>query len=34
MRPDLAELVLRFDVMLVAPARMPRHLPDAWRIDG
>ena len=34
MRPDLAELVLRFDVMLVAPARLPRHLPDAWRIDG
>jgi putative endonuclease len=34
MRPDLAELTLRFDVMLVAPQRLPRHLPDAWRIDG
>ena len=34
MRPDLAELALRFDVMLVAPLRPPRHLPDAWRIDG
>jgi putative endonuclease len=34
MRPDLAELALRFDVMLVAPLRLPRHLPDAWRIDG
>jgi putative endonuclease len=33
-RPDLAELVLRFDVMLVAPLRPPRHLPDAWRLDG
>ena len=32
-RPDLAELVLRFDVMLVAPLRPPRHLPDAWRIE-
>jgi putative endonuclease len=34
MRPDLSELALRFDVMLVAPLRPPRHLPDAWRIDG
>ena len=34
MRPDLADLALRFDVMLVAPLRPPRHLPDAWRIDG
>jgi putative endonuclease len=33
-RPDLAELAPRFDVMLVAPLRPPRHLPDAWRIDG
>jgi putative endonuclease len=33
-RPDLAELALRFDVMLVAPLRLPQHLPDAWRIDG
>jgi putative endonuclease len=33
-RPDLAELALRFDVMLVAPLRPPRHLPDAWRVDG
>ena len=30
-RPDLAELALRFDVMLVAPLRPPRHLTDAWR---
>lgn len=34
MRPDLAELALRFDVMLVAPPRAPRHLPDAWRIES
>ena len=33
-RPDLANLALRFDVMLVAPLRPPRHLPDAWREDG
>jgi putative endonuclease len=30
-RPDLAGLALRFDVMLVAPLRPPRHLADAWR---
>ena len=30
-RPDLATLRPRFDVMLVAPPRPPRHLPDAWR---
>jgi putative endonuclease len=32
-RPDLASLAPRFDVMLVAPFRPPRHLPDAWRVD-
>jgi putative endonuclease len=30
-RPDLAGLGLRFDVMLVAPQRLPRHWRDAWR---
>ncbi|MEI6984996.1 MAG: YraN family protein [Rhodospirillaceae bacterium] len=30
-RPDLAELAVRFDVMLVAPWRWPEHLMDAWR---
>jgi putative endonuclease len=30
-RPDLAHLAARFDVMLVAPRRWPRHLTDAWR---
>lgn len=32
-RPDLAPLALRFDVMLVAPRRLPVHLVDAWRAD-
>jgi len=32
-RPDLARLMPRFDVMLVAPLRPPRHLPDVWRAD-
>jgi putative endonuclease len=33
-RPDLAGLDLRFDVMLVAPRRLPRHWPAAWRPDA
>ncbi len=33
-RPDLAGLGLQFDVMLVAPKRLPRHWRDAWRPDG
>jgi putative endonuclease len=32
-RPDLARLEPRFDLMLVAPLRVPRHWPDAWRTD-
>jgi putative endonuclease len=32
--PQLAPLTLRFDVMLVAPLRPPRHLVNAWRVDG
>lgn len=34
MRPDLAALALQFDVMVVEPRRLPRHLPGAWRSDG
>jgi putative endonuclease len=34
MRPELAPLALRFDVMVVEPFRLPRHLPGAWRSDG
>ena len=30
-RPDLTDLAMRFDVMLVAAWRLPRHLHDAWR---
>ncbi|HEX7777290.1 MAG TPA: YraN family protein [Parvibaculum sp.] len=30
-RPALAALDMRFDVVLVAPRRWPRHLADAWR---
>ncbi len=33
-RPDLAGLDSRFDVMLVVPGRWPRHVRDAWRLDG
>lgn len=33
-RPELAGLDLRFDLMLVAPRRLPRHLRAAWRTDG
>ena len=32
-RPDLAGLDIRFDVMLVGRARLPRHLPAAFRAD-
>jgi putative endonuclease len=31
MRPGLASLSRRYDVMLVIPRRLPRHLADAWR---
>ena len=33
LRPDLAELALRFDVMLVARGRLPRHWLGVWRAD-
>jgi len=29
--PDLAGCDLRFDLVLLAPGRLPRHCPDAWR---
>ena len=34
LRPELARLALRYDVMLVTPGRLPRHLADAWRNEG
>ncbi len=33
LRPELARLNLRYDVMLVTPGRLPRHLADAWRSE-
>ncbi|MGA8402861.1 MAG: YraN family protein [Stellaceae bacterium] len=33
MRPELAPLALRFDVMVVEPRRLPHHLPGAWLHD-
>lgn len=32
-RPDLADLDLRFDAMLLARYRLPSHLRNAWRLD-
>jgi putative endonuclease len=32
--PRLATLAMRFDAMLVAPRRPPRHIVDAWRPRG
>jgi putative endonuclease len=32
-RPVLAQLQPRFDVMLVAPRRRPRHVRDAWQME-
>ncbi len=32
-RPGLAGKGVRFDIMTVAPGRLPRHLRDAWRPD-
>jgi putative endonuclease len=31
--PDAAGLDLRYDMVLVAPFRLPKHLPDAFRAD-
>jgi putative endonuclease len=32
-RAELAGCDCRFDMVLVTPWRLPRHIPDAWRID-
>ncbi len=32
--PALADCDVRFDVVLLAPGRRPRHLAGAWRNDG
>ena len=31
--PEVAGLQLRFDALLMAPLRLPRHIKDAWNID-
>jgi putative endonuclease len=33
-KPGLAALDRRFDLVLVAPGKLPRHLPDAWRPEA
>ena len=33
-RPELAGLDIRFDAVLIAPRRPPRHVADAWRSEG
>lgn len=30
-RPEFSTLDLRFDALLIAPGRWPRHIMDAWR---
>lgn len=30
-RPDLADKSVRLDLIALAPGRLPRHIPDAWR---
>ena len=30
-RPSLAGAAIRLDLMALAPGRLPRHVPDAWR---
>ena len=32
-RPGLRGCALRYDLMVVAPRRWPRHIADAWRAD-
>ena len=31
--PSYASDRIRFDAILAAPGRLPRHIPDAWRIE-
>jgi len=30
-RPSLKAATIRLDLMALAPGRLPRHIPDAWR---
>jgi len=31
--PSYSDCRIRFDAILVAPGKLPRHIPDAWRIE-
>lgn len=31
--PYYSDHHIRFDAVLVAPGKLPRHIPDAWRIE-
>lgn len=33
-RPALAAKGVRYDAVILATGRLPRHVPDAWRSDG
>ena len=33
-RPKLQTHLWRFDIVLLAPGRLPRHMRDAWRAEG
>ncbi|MFT3722774.1 MAG: YraN family protein [Hyphomonadaceae bacterium] len=33
-RPKLQSHPWRFDIVLLAPGRLPRHMRDAWRAEG
>jgi putative endonuclease len=33
-RPALAAKGVRYDAVILAAGRLPRHVPDAWRSDG
>jgi putative endonuclease len=33
-RPELAGFDIRFDVVLVIPRRLPRHLAASWRAEA
>lgn len=32
-KPKLAQFIWRFDAVLLAPGRLPRHVRDAWRAE-
>ena len=31
---DLAQHLWRFDIVMLAPGKLPRHMRDAWRAEG